>query len=91
MEMRKQVSQDIENRFSLSKSPNRDLTIGESAYARQYSKAISILFSLNRSLAVSEEGLFTAVQWKTFFSAREKFLLCTPVNRASQSDKVCQP
>jgi len=25
MEMRKQVSQDIENRFSLSKSPNRDL------------------------------------------------------------------
>jgi len=56
MEMRKQVSQDIENRF-----------------------------------AVLEEGLFTAVQWKTFFSAREKFLLCTPVNRAAQSDRVCQP
>ena len=40
------------------------------------------------TFAVLEDRLFTAVQSKTFSSAREKFLLCTPVNRESQSNSV---
>ena len=51
---------------------------------------ISVVNALSEccTFAVLEEGLFTAVQRKTFFSAREKFLLCTPVNRESQSNRV---